>query len=109
MGDTFKALREGKCEVQIKSSLGNNTTLSRKFNARQVEIIYNDVKDLHSQLMPLSKDAFLTLVYQYTGKMKDKHRFTQTIIKGNYAFMMRHEDRPSRRIGRLDQKVKKRI
>ena len=68
-------------EVQMKPKLGNLKEFARTFNDEQEQVLYNHIKDLDSQLVPLSKDEFLNLPYQFTQKMKIKHRFNKTKMK----------------------------
>lgn len=82
--------------MQIKPSLGIITTYSSTFNAEQVEILYNLLKDLDSQLMPLSIDEISPLACQYEEKLKIKHRLNKTTMKDGKHFyndfMKWHED-----------------
>lgn len=58
--------------------------------------IYDHIKTLDSQLMPLNKEEFLKLAYQFAEKMKIKHRFNKDKLKAGkdfyYDFMKRHQD-----------------
>lgn len=95
LGDRVKALQLGK-EVKIKPSLGNSTSFPKTFTAEQEEMLYNHVKALDSQLMPLSRNEFLTLAFEFANKLKIKHRFNKTMKKAGkdfyYDFMKRHKD-----------------
>lgn len=95
LGDRIKALRENK-EVVMKPVLGNHKVFPRTFTDEQEKLLYDHIKNLDSQLMPLSKDEFLTLVYKYAEQLKIKHRFNKETKQAGkdfyYDFMKRHED-----------------
>ena len=63
--------------------------------------LYNHIKNLDRHRMPLSKEEFLKLAYQYAEKLKIKHLFNNTKTNPGknfyYDFMKRHNDLRLRR------------
>lgn len=95
LGDRLKNLSDGK-EVQMRPLLGNTTHFVRTFNNEQEQVLYDHVKNLDRQLMPLSKDEFMKLAYQFAEQLRIKHRFNKIKMKAGkdfyYDFMKRHPD-----------------
>jgi len=75
LGDRIKSLSQGQ-EIEVKPELGS-LQLKRTFTDDQEQILYDHVKSLDSQLMPLSKDEFLNLAYQFAKALKIKTRFNE--------------------------------
>ncbi|KAG8239746.1 hypothetical protein J437_LFUL017387 [Ladona fulva] len=94
LGDRVKNLLEGKEATAKPCCSDNKGTFSRTFDRDQEEILYNHVKALDSQLMPLSKPEFFKLAYKLAKKLKIKNRFNkETRMAGKdfyYDFMNRH-------------------
>ncbi|GBN45990.1 hypothetical protein AVEN_49872-1 [Araneus ventricosus] len=98
--DKVKDFAEGE-KVEIKPCLGKVKIFPTTFNDEHGMMLYNHIKNLDSHLMPLSKEEFLKLVYQYAEKLKIKHGFNKTKQKVGkdfyYDFMKRHCGVPRRR------------
>lgn len=95
LADRVKIIAEGG-EVIAKPCTENRGTFQRTFEENHEKILYNHVKALDSQLMPLSKVEFLKLAYQLAEKLKINHRFNkEKQMAGKdfyYHFMSRHQD-----------------
>ena len=62
LGDRLKVLAAGK-EVKLKPCVDNSGTFQKPFTNDQDAELYNHIKALDSQLMPLNKKEFLKLAY----------------------------------------------
>lgn len=95
LGRRAKDVRGGK-ELYIKPKMGNTKAFSRTFTDEQETSLYNHVKSLDSQLMPLSKKEFLSLAYKYAEKLGVDHRFNKDKKEAGkdffYDFMKRFPD-----------------
>ena len=95
LGDRLKVLDLCK-EVTLKACTANSGTFQRTFTEEQETDLYNHVRNLDSQLMPLNKSEFLKLAYQFAEKCKVKHWFNKhKMMAGKdfyYDFMKRHQD-----------------
>lgn len=95
LGDRIKLMSRGG-EATSRPCTANKGTFQRTFDDETEVILYNHVKALDNQLMPLSRVEFLKLVYQLAEKLKIKHRFNkENRMAGKdfyYDFMNRHQD-----------------
>lgn len=95
LGDRIKALKGGK-EVPLKACTSNSGTYHRTFTDEQEADLHNHIKSLDSQLMPLNKNEFLRIVYQFADKLKIDHHFNKKKMMAGkdfyYDFMKRHRD-----------------
>ncbi|KAG5876503.1 hypothetical protein JTB14_008440 [Gonioctena quinquepunctata] len=70
LADRLKSIRRNE-EVIIKPNTYNKGTFHRTFNDEQENMLYEHVKKLDSQLMPLSRSEFSKLSYdQFATKLK---------------------------------------
>lgn len=95
LGDRIKLLSRGG-EATTKLCTDNKGTFKRTFDENTEELLYNHVRNLDNQLMPLSKKEFLKLAYQLAENMKIRHRFNkEKKMAGKdfyYEFMSRHQE-----------------
>ena len=74
----------------------NSGTFQKTFTNVQDNELYNHIKALDSQLMPLNKKEFLKLAYNFAERLKINHRFNKTTLMAGkdfyYEFMKRHPD-----------------
>ena len=76
LGDRLKALAAGK-EVKLRPCVDNSGTFQKTFTNDQDTELYNHIKALDSQLMPLNKKDFLKLAYNFAERLKINHRCTK--------------------------------
>ena len=92
LGDRLKSIGTGN-ELQIKPSLGY---FQSTFTEEQDQELYNHIKILDSQLMPLNKNEFLKLVFQFAEELKIHNQFNKDKRMAGkdfyYQFMKRHPD-----------------
>ncbi|KAG5863828.1 hypothetical protein JTB14_024153 [Gonioctena quinquepunctata] len=92
LADRLKSIRRNE-EVIIKPNTYNKGIFHRISNDEQENMSYEHVKELDSQLMPLSRSEFSKLAYQFATKLRIKHRFNKTEERAgkdsHYDFMKR--------------------
>ncbi|KAK9721928.1 CENP-B N-terminal DNA-binding domain [Popillia japonica] len=96
LGDRVKILLKGG-ETTPKFCCSNNKGVFQKtFTDEQEEILYEHVKALDGQLMPLSRTEFLKLAYNLAKRLNVCDRFNkEKRMAGKdfyYEFMNRHKD-----------------
>ncbi|KAG5880798.1 hypothetical protein JTB14_030816 [Gonioctena quinquepunctata] len=69
LADSLKSIRRNE-EVIIKLNTYNEGTFHRTFKDEQENMLYEHVKKLDTQLMPLSRSEFSKLAYQFATKLK---------------------------------------
>lgn len=96
LGDRVKILLKGG-EITPKPCCSNNKGVFQKtFTDEQEEILYEHVKALDGQLMPLNRTEFLKLAYNLAKRLNVCHRFNkEKCMAGKdfyYEFMNLHKD-----------------
>lgn len=87
LGRRAKDVRSGK-ELEIKPKMENMKAFLRTFTDEQETSLYNHVKNLDSQLMPLSKKEFLSLAINMQKKLCVDHRFNKDKKEAEKDFFM---------------------
>ena len=71
--DRIKALNSGQ-EINLVPKLGR---FENTFSEDYLEELYNHVKDLDNRLMPLTKQEFLKLAFEFAERLNLPHRFNK--------------------------------